>query len=132
MPIIWPWGGFGVALGGLRRLASIPAFCFCWSVASGGFCLGSHARGFPGHELRGAMELHLLHKLLGFNVLHTLTGHDRGREGRGCRERTTGYKCLCRNELRVGKAGGGAGFASLRAGDPAKRVQAGSLGSENV
>ena len=78
------------------------------------------------------MELHLLHKLLGFNVLHTLTGHDRGREGRGCREGTTGYKYLCRNEFRNGNAGGSTDFASLRTGDPAKRVHAGSSGSENV
>src|ERR1035441_5752485 len=28
MPSIWPWGGLGVALGGLRRLASISAFYF--------------------------------------------------------------------------------------------------------
>ena len=64
----WPWGGFevalrwlctpesmpsiclqyglGVALGGLRRLASIPAFCFCWSVALGGFTLAHMHGGF--------------------------------------------------------------------------------------
>src|ERR1039458_5126348 len=31
MALWWPWGGLGVALGGLRRLASISAFCFLLS-----------------------------------------------------------------------------------------------------
>ena len=66
--------------------------------------------------------MHLLHKLHGYNWLHVSTGHDRRREGPGWRERTKVYKYLCRNELRVGKAGGSTGLACLGARDPAKRV----------
>jgi hypothetical protein len=69
--------------------------------------------------------LHLLHKLHGYNWLHVSIGDDRRRKGRECRKRITGDKCLCRNELRVGKAGGSIGFASLGAGHPAKRVHLG-------
>src|ERR1035441_10876847 len=38
MPSICLVYGLGVALGGLRRLTSISAFYFCWSVALGGLC----------------------------------------------------------------------------------------------
>ena len=72
----------------------------------------------------------MLHKLHGFNVLHALTGHDRRREGRGWRERTTGHECLCRNEFRAGNAGGSIDSACLGAGDSEMRVHTGSLGLE--
>ena len=111
--------GFGVALGWL------------WDGLEW-LCLGSRAPVFLRHELRAASKLHLLHKLYGFHWLHMFTGHDRRREGRGWRKRTTGYKCPCRNELRDGNTGVSTCFACLGARDPAKRVQAGSLGRESA